>query len=146
MAPALAADLVFWSTVFPLGKVYDAKLATSTGNHRKGDQAPSIGFYLLALQIQSNNRIFPLEHVSGCVYDAAMDQISQAFLAEIESFLAESRLDPTTLGKQALGDPSFVFDLRKGRSPSARTMEKLRRFMTALDQQIPGSLARDVIT
>ena len=58
-----------------------------------------------------------------------MDTIAQTFLTDIESFLAEAKIDPTTLGKQALGDPSFVFDLKKGRSPSARTMDKVRAWM-----------------
>jgi len=58
-----------------------------------------------------------------------MDTIAQTFLTDIEGFLMESKIDPTTLGKQALGDPSFVFDLRKGRSPSARTMDKVRAWM-----------------
>jgi sulfate adenylyltransferase subunit 2 len=60
-----------------------------------------------------------------------MDTIAQAFLAEIETFLSTSATDATALGKQALGDPSFVFDLRKGRSPSTRTIEKLRAFIRA---------------
>ena len=51
-----------------------------------------------------------------------MDTIAQVFLAEIEAFLANSATDATALGKLALGDPSFVFDLRKGRSPSTRTI------------------------
>jgi len=55
-----------------------------------------------------------------------MDTVAQTFLAEIEAFLAAHKLDPTSLGKQALGDPSFVFDLRKGRSPSTRTIDKVR--------------------
>src|SRR5690242_483498 len=58
-----------------------------------------------------------------------MDTIAQTFLTDIEAFIADSDIDPTTLGKQALGDPSFVFDLRKGRSPSARTMDKVRAWM-----------------
>ena len=58
-----------------------------------------------------------------------MDTIAQRFLADIELFLAAAAIDPTTLGKQALGDPSFVFDLKKGRSPSARTMDKVRQWM-----------------
>jgi sulfate adenylyltransferase subunit 2 len=55
-----------------------------------------------------------------------MDNIAQAFLADIEKFLGEAGVDPTNLGKQALGDPSFVFDLKKGRSPSTRTMDRVR--------------------
>ncbi len=58
-----------------------------------------------------------------------MDNIAQAFLAEIETFLSAASLDPTALGKQALGDPSFVFDLKKGRSPSTRTIDRVRAWM-----------------
>jgi sulfate adenylyltransferase subunit 2 len=60
-----------------------------------------------------------------------MDPIAKTFLAEIEQFLATSATEATSLGKQALGDPSFVFDLRKGRSPSTRTIEKLRSWISA---------------
>jgi sulfate adenylyltransferase subunit 2 len=59
-----------------------------------------------------------------------MDSIAQAFLADIEHFLAAAAVDPTTLGKQALGDPSFVFDLKKGRSPSTRTIDRVREWMS----------------
>ena len=38
-------------------------------------------------------------------------------------------MEPTALGKQALGDPNFVFDLRKGRSPSTRTIDKVRAWI-----------------
>ncbi len=55
-----------------------------------------------------------------------MDTVAQSFLSEIERFLEAAGLEPTALGKQALGDPSFVFDLRKGRSPSTRTIDKVR--------------------
>ncbi len=60
-----------------------------------------------------------------------MDTIAQTFLTEIENFLSKSGIEATSLGKQALGDPSLVFDLRKGRSPSTRTMDKLRAWMLA---------------
>jgi sulfate adenylyltransferase subunit 2 len=58
-----------------------------------------------------------------------MDPLAHTFLAEIEAYLAKSSTDATSFGKQVLGDPSFVFDLRKGRSPSTRTMEKVRAAM-----------------
>jgi sulfate adenylyltransferase subunit 2 len=64
-----------------------------------------------------------------------MDTIAQSFLAEIEQFLANSSIDATSLGKQALADPNFVFDLRKGRSPSTRTIEKLRTFIRSQKKQ-----------
>jgi sulfate adenylyltransferase subunit 2 len=66
-----------------------------------------------------------------------MDTIAQSFLSEIERFLASAGLEPTALGKQALGDPSFVFDLRKGRSPSTRTMDKVRGWIA--QQQAPAA-------
>jgi sulfate adenylyltransferase subunit 2 len=55
-----------------------------------------------------------------------MDTVARSFLSEIETFLGSAGLEPTALGKQALGDPNFVFDLRKGRSPSTRTIDKVR--------------------
>ena len=66
-----------------------------------------------------------------------MDTIAQSFLAEIERFLASAGLEPTALGKQALGDPNFVFDLRKGRSPSTRTIDKVRGWIA--QQQAPAA-------
>ena len=73
-----------------------------------------------------------------------MDTIAQAFLTDIESFLAEAKIDPTTLGKQALGDPSFVFDLKKGRSPSARTMDRVRAWMRSNGREMkPAPVPRD---
>jgi len=70
-----------------------------------------------------------------------MDTIAQAFLADIERFLASAAVDPTTLGKQALGDPSFVFDLKKGRSPSTRTIEKVRAWMRQQAPEQPPAAA-----
>jgi sulfate adenylyltransferase subunit 2 len=60
-----------------------------------------------------------------------MDRVAESFLAEIEAFLKSASLEPTALGKQALGDPNFVFDLRKGRSPSTRTIEKVRSWIAS---------------
>ena len=65
-----------------------------------------------------------------------MDTIASAFLTEIEGFLTKSALDPSSLGKQALGDPSFVSDLRKGRSPSTRTIEKVRAWIRTQETQM----------
>jgi sulfate adenylyltransferase subunit 2 len=59
-----------------------------------------------------------------------MDSIAYSFLTDIERFLKDAAVDPSVLGKQALGDPSFVSDLRKGRSPSTRTMDRVRAWMS----------------
>lgn len=54
---------------------------------------------------------------------------SEQFLEEIENYLTESGMDPTTFGKSAMNDPRFVFDIRNGRSPSGRTVDKVRAWV-----------------
>jgi sulfate adenylyltransferase subunit 2 len=58
-----------------------------------------------------------------------MTTLSEQFRAEVETFLERALMDATKLGKDALNDPNFVFDLREGRSPSARTIDKVRAFI-----------------
>jgi hypothetical protein len=59
--------------------------------------------------------------------------IQDDFRAEIESFLERHDMKPAVFGQQALHDPKFVFDLRQGRSPSVKTIEKVRAWMAAQD-------------
>jgi sulfate adenylyltransferase subunit 2 len=65
-----------------------------------------------------------------------MSKITENFLTEIDHFLKSTGTEPTALGKQAMGDPNFVFDLRKGRSPSLRTIDKIK---TWIAQQMEAS-------
>lgn len=59
-----------------------------------------------------------------------MDQSSaHAFLAEIETFLQRAGMSPSGFGRAALGDPNFVRDLRAGRAPSLRLVDRARAFM-----------------
>jgi hypothetical protein len=62
-----------------------------------------------------------------------MDQPSSAhaFLAEIEAFLQRARMSPSGFGRAAFGDPNFVRDLRAGRAPSLRLVDRARAFMAA---------------
>lgn len=50
-------------------------------------------------------------------------------LREIEKFLRLSRIPPTRFGREALGDPRFVFDLRNGREPRPRTVQRVKAFL-----------------
>lgn len=50
-------------------------------------------------------------------------------LTEIEAFLAETGMSPTAFGRDALGDPRFVFDLRSGRDCRRSTTERAREQM-----------------
>ena len=52
-------------------------------------------------------------------------------LTEVEKFLRRSEIAPTRFGREAVGDPRFVFDLRKGRDPRPRTIERVRAFLEA---------------
>ncbi len=52
------------------------------------------------------------------------------FLAKIDRFIKRNGISPTFFGKEALGDPSFINDLRVGkRSPHLRTIKKVEDFM-----------------
>jgi hypothetical protein len=50
-------------------------------------------------------------------------------LREVEKFLRASKVPPARFGREVMGDPRFVFDLRNGREPRARTIERIRKFL-----------------
>jgi hypothetical protein len=58
---------------------------------------------------------------------------TQAFLAEIEAFLARSGMAATAFGTQAVNDPNFVHDIRSGRSPSLNLVAKVASFINEKD-------------
>ena len=58
-----------------------------------------------------------------------MESSANAFLAEIEAFLARERVSSSTFGRAAVGDPNFVRDLREGRAPSLRMVDRSRVYM-----------------
>lgn len=50
-------------------------------------------------------------------------------LPEIEAYLERSRIAPSRFGRTVVGDPRFVEDLRAGRRPRRKTMEKVRLYL-----------------
>ena len=50
-------------------------------------------------------------------------------LRDVEKFLRNSDMPATRFGRQAVRDPRFVFDLRRGREPRPSTIEKVRAFL-----------------
>ena len=50
-------------------------------------------------------------------------------LREIENFLRSTDFPPARFGREAMGDPRFVFDLRNGREPRPRTVARIRQFL-----------------
>jgi hypothetical protein len=53
-------------------------------------------------------------------------------LREVEKFLRRSDVAPTRFGRDALGDPRFVFDLRNGRDPRPDTIARVRAYLEAV--------------
>lgn len=58
-------------------------------------------------------------------------------VAEIEAFAARTGLAPSRIGREALGDPSFVADLYAGRQCLPRTVARLRGWMAARAPDAP---------
>jgi hypothetical protein len=52
-----------------------------------------------------------------------------ALLHDVEVYLKSGHLAPSRLGRAAVGDPRFVFDLRGGRVPGLRTESRIRQFL-----------------
>ena len=50
-------------------------------------------------------------------------------IREIETFLRLKRMTPSRFGREAVGDPKFVGQLRQGREPRSVTVERVRAFL-----------------
>lgn len=57
-----------------------------------------------------------------------------SLLRMIEHYLRRTPMTPTRFGREAAGDPRFVFDLRRGREPRAKTEAKVRRYIDELSR------------
>ncbi len=51
-------------------------------------------------------------------------------LERIERHLKETHMSATRFGRRAVGDPRFVLDLRMGRRPRRRTLEKVEAYLS----------------
>ena len=63
-----------------------------------------------------------------------METLKGLFMARVDAFLERTGLGPTTLGRQAVGDPNLVRELRHGRSPTLATADQLLAFMEGFDE------------
>ena len=50
-------------------------------------------------------------------------------LEQIEGYLARSGTKASMFGRQAVGDPRFIQDLREGRRPRRKTQERVWQFL-----------------
>ena len=56
-------------------------------------------------------------------------------LDRIELHLKETHISATRFGRRAVGDPRFVLDLRLGRRPRRRTLEKVESYLGRSGQE-----------
>lgn len=59
-------------------------------------------------------------------------------LQRIERHLRANRMPPTRFGRDAVGDPNLVFNLRDGREPRPRTVARILSF---IERQSAGASA-----
>jgi 2,4-dienoyl-CoA reductase-like NADH-dependent reductase (Old Yellow Enzyme family) len=64
---------------------------------------------------------------------------SDEFITEVEDFLASTRMKATDFGRESVGDPNFIRHLRKGRSPSLLTADRVCAFMEKVRQSRQAS-------
>lgn len=50
-------------------------------------------------------------------------------LRDVEKFLRSRNMPATRFGREALRDPRFVSDLRRGREPRAVTVRRIRDYL-----------------
>ena len=50
-------------------------------------------------------------------------------LQAVEQHIKATRTPPTRFGRDSVGDPRFVFDLRAGREPRRTTVERVMRYL-----------------
>lgn len=58
-------------------------------------------------------------------------------IMQIERYLRTTGMAATRFGCEAMRDPRFVHDLRKGRTPGPRTQSIVEHFMNASAEQRP---------
>ena len=63
-----------------------------------------------------------------------METLTGLFMARVDAFLERTGVGPTTLGRQAVGDPNLIRQLRHGRSPTLATVDQLLAFMEGFDE------------
>jgi hypothetical protein len=54
---------------------------------------------------------------------------SQQFLTAVEGYLRRTGTKPTEFGRQAVRDPSLILGLRRGRSPTMMTVDRVLAFI-----------------
>ena len=59
--------------------------------------------------------------------------MSEHFLARVEAFLVATGTKPSVFGQCAVGDSAFLLNLRRGRSPTLATADKILAYIDKLE-------------
>jgi len=71
-----------------------------------------------------------------------MGTLSEQFLSRVEAFLTSSRMKTAEFGRESIGDPNFVANLRRGRSPTLGTADKVLSYIEKLEKDAERLRAR----
>ena len=63
-----------------------------------------------------------------------MESLTKQFGERMAAFLRRTRLTPSEFGERAIGDRKFCGDVRRGRSPTLATADRILAFMEAYDR------------
>lgn len=55
-------------------------------------------------------------------------------LARIDRFLRASKMTPSRFGRDVLGDPKFVYQLRSGREPRQHTIDRVTAWIDSQEE------------
>ena len=72
-----------------------------------------------------------------------METVTKKFKREVAEFCERTRMSPTELGERAIGDRNFCGDLRRGRSPTLATADRVWAVMADYDRAHPESVSAD---
>lgn len=59
-------------------------------------------------------------------------------LDQVESYLARTKVPPSTFGRMVVGDPRFVRDLRSGRRPRRKTQDRVQAYLASISKDRPA--------
>lgn len=57
-------------------------------------------------------------------------------LDRIDLYLRRSKIAPSRLGRDAVGDPNFVMNLRDGRQPRQATLDRVVAFLDRAERRV----------
>jgi hypothetical protein len=60
----------------------------------------------------------------------------------IDCYLRQSKSSPSRLGREAVGDPNFVMNLRDGRRPRQATLDRVLAFLEREEERSRRSAER----